>query len=649
MSKQSLLEVDFDHLAWKPFDSSMASHLDSAIKPIEMARGKNEVYLKVIWETETQAQVKEVLDFKKIFDEIDRNRKDDVSDKFLGSVEGNLNAEEKPIKLEPKNTKIEEPVEPSIDDMINAVLSEKDEDFDEANTLDAEEISEISSKPEEELTPEEKEKLSKVKQIEESEYEDYSPNEKYNYYVINVENKIIDSGWEKEEEAKDRLSSIEEEGAEHYSIQKYSTKLLKIVGDPTTREWNPFGSRNFYIINNDRQIVDSAFDNKPEAENRLKEIANAISEFDREFGDEELSISDEYSIIKKDQALETLGYSVTYKGTYEPVEDIIKALRKHITSALMEATLSEPTTSDDYFYLIFGFGPDFSPEDDSGRVGHSDEYSELEIYLDKLVAFDGTTVTSKELRKASDKIKVKKPYQSTIKLLNHTSTYLYNSLGFGNKEIDINNAKEETYKLGSEEKEQYPRASVNDTYANSITPSKKIDPDIDYLKEIAKGIKVLPKTTKIAKEEISENASHSEKLRDYIERNYSEDKKEVMLSIFNKDIAPILEQIPNAENLYKQIMNELESDSNKVGGHTMNNPITRGTSNFTVGFKGVPFILNDEYKKIKNDLTEILSSKQVVGLPGKYQKAKKLFKQKFGFDYDEKLKQLNKEIESKAR
>ena len=650
MNKKSLLEVDFEHLAWKEVDPSITANLSNSIAPIEMARGKTEVYIKANWVDDTLSKRKEIIDFKKIFEYIDgsENKPDGIASKFLGFVtkdyekilespantsdESNPNTEIEKTQapsepLSNEDTPEAEPEkEETIDDIINSLISNED-----LNELD------INKK----YSPDE------LAAIQDAESEDYDPNEQYKYYVINIEEKSIDSGWKDEESAKNRLNSIEEYGAENYSVQKYSTKLFSIVGDPTTIDWKPYNIKPFYVVNTSREFIDSSFDNSKEAQQRLSEISNAINEFDTDNEDSDISIEDTYKVLNKEKTLQLIGLSASYESTFEPIENILKKIGKEIDKALLEAVLSEPQVlSDKSFYIVFGFNPDFSPEDNSNRVGTSEEYSELEIFLDKFVSNDGeTVVTSKQLLKASDKLKIKRPYQSTIKMLNHTSDYFYNSLGFGKaKEIS-------GYNPADPELDTNPSPDINNDYLDVIDNSSDEGSDVAFIKAVANGFKQLPKEQSNQNNE-TENKSNTKKLLEYVKDHYDGDKLRVIWYELNNTVIPYLESIPNNDQLYKSLIEEFEyynsqmaARNNKNGGHALNTPVTKGTSTDKKPFAGIPFRIDSQYVDLKNKWTDIMKENESIlkKIPyaQRYAKIEELFTQKYGYSFKDKLKELN--------
>jgi len=89
MRKDSLLEVDFEHLAWSPVSHKILKSLPGAVKPIEMARGKNDVYIKAEWVADNPEQTKDITNFKKIFEEIGKNKGSGTkfSEAFLPKVD----------------------------------------------------------------------------------------------------------------------------------------------------------------------------------------------------------------------------------------------------------------------------------------------------------------------------------------------------------------------------------------------------------------------------------------------------------------------------------------------------------------------------------------------------------------------------------
>lgn len=448
MNKDSLLEVDFEHLAWKPVAHKILKSLPGSLKPLEMSRGKNDVYLKAEWVADTPEQVKDIQDFKQIFNEISDRRGDDgeVSDTFLPlskdfGKESSAKTDKVAETPEPKETVVEDKPdsEKSIDELI------KELGLDDASDIEDIDLDNIPD------------------EILDAEKVDYVPNEKYNYYVINKESKNIDSGWAEEGSAKNRLASIESNGAEDYSVEKYGTKLFKLVGDPTTIDWNPYGSYNFYVYDSTNDTIDSGFDDEEGAKTRIKEIKDILNDYSE--------LDETYEIIEKDKALEKLGLGITSEVTWVPIEEMVKKVDRIRSDALMESVLTElenPSAKEALgkLYIMFKFGPDYDPTDTSNRNGSSEEYFERDVFLDKLVSEDGSLqITSKELKKAADNLGLERPYQKLVKLINHTSDYYYNNLGFNKKPIDVKKGYSQT----ADEIDNSPKPELANQYLNAIS------------------------------------------------------------------------------------------------------------------------------------------------------------------------------------
>lgn len=454
MKKYSILEVDFEHLAWTPVDKSISDSIPGAIKPLEMARGRNEVYVKAEWVANSKSQVNEILDYQKIFNEIDGEDgiKDGISAKFIPFVTKDFGKDISP-STEPTNSKKSSKKDKeSIDDIIgdmNLDDLEGDTDIDSV---------EVDDNPE----------LQSVEDIQE-----YAPETKYNYYVINEADKILDSGWEGIDSAEARLSSIEGNGGEGYSVEKYGTSLLKIIGDPVKVEWNPFNTFNFYVENITTNDIESGHDDNESAKKRIAELKDILAEN----GD----IDVEYEVIKKEKALEKYGLGISFEATWEPINELVSKVTKMRDEALLEAVLTELDNSSiadalGKLYLVFEYSKDYNPTDDSDRVGGAEEYIEREIFLNKIVSEDGSEqVTSKELKKASDKLKIVKPYQRLIKLLNHSASYFYDNLGFAKANEPYSKIKKHMasgYRPTSDEVDESPSAQIANRYIDAISSLK---------------------------------------------------------------------------------------------------------------------------------------------------------------------------------
>lgn len=650
MTKTSLLEVNFDNLAWKPVDPRIAKRLTGSLVPLEMARGKSEVYIKTGFDDSDATKLNEIKNFKNILETLDEktNNKYDYVNNFMSFASSSYfkDKEENPseVKEEPEEDKVEEIPEDepkNLEDVLDDILNISDEDLELIKNGPSDEDENI------------------IDQF----LEPQSSDNEYKFYVINLEEKVIDSGWNDEQAAKDRLISIKENDAEGYSIEKYSTKLFKAIGDPKYTEFHPFGLKAFYVINSERNYVDSVFDDVESANQRLSEIEALVDGFN---GDsEEPILEDSFEVLDGEKALDRLGLSVTYKGTFRPIEKIIKELEKIATDTLMESILVEADVSPSlgYFYTIFGFDKGFDPEDDSMRVGTSEEYSELEIYISKLVSADGeVSISSKDLVKTIDKLKrktpsIKKPYQSLVKMINHSATYFYTQLGFGSKDEILS---DEGYDPKASEVDTNPSAQISNDYINAIDNAEDESDDIvDYIKGLSRNIKKIKDAPdeELSKEQIDDNASYEKKLMSFASNIFSGDKLNIVLHELKETIIPFLNSLPNPESLYSQIVNDFEEYSKDMitkktsgEGHKFNTPVSRGISTKDTPFKGTLFKTNKEYKELK-DMFNAVSDEHAEELKGvygstKYNKVLEFFKQKYGFDFKEKLKELNKNKES---
>lgn len=720
MSKKSLLEVDFDHLAWKPVDDSVINNHSSAIMPLEMARGTNEVYLKCTWDDSSPQKFKEIIGFNKIFEELDARKGDKghITKTFLPFVNGGyVNSMDAVVEKSKaglgaraekknKNKKIEAPVvqEKSIDELIDEALGMTVEELEaidgDINDADLDQFNQMSM-------------------------EVQDPSIKYKFYVINIEHKTIDSGWVEEEGAKNRLAALNAMDAVGYSIEPYSMNLLKLVGDPTTMEWTPEGVSPFYVVNKTGGYVDSAYDDIESAKNRINEISKLIEDFEtsdkEEFPDNEIDdaeapgrlISDTYAIYTAEDALSEIGLSVTYKDTYFTVEDLIKKVEKELKNLLTESVLTESSEPelvdhDVKFYLVFGFDDNFNHEDDSMRVGSAEEYSELEIYLSKIISSDSSVVvTGRDLNKAIDALvrdnpAIKKPYQSAIKMLNHTASYFHENLGFGSDVVDelsaeVEHLKSSAYNPKEEFLDNNPTAVAHDRYIETIANADEDSDEVAYIRQLANSLKEIPPVEdELTSNEEYANASAEKKLELYIRANYLNDglegevgKLDLMLDMLKNVIGPILNASKEAPSLYAEIQNELEKFQaetsriskkaekqkiKKVGdgvekkdevGHALanatsgrldNNPFTKGSFDANRKDKhiGVPFAINPEYKAARDRYNalanELKDSGALRGQGNEAQQYKNIigpeYLKRYGVDYKTELDNLNKKLHS---
>lgn len=635
MSKNSLLEVDFEHLAWTPVAHKIIDSLPGAIKPTEMARGKNDVYLKADWVATTPEQIRDVSDFKKLFDEIDGEEDDKggISSKFLPSVGKNFEKEHE-VSKSPEPTNLTKPEAPKKENIQSAPKSKESID-DMLKSIDL---------GDEEIDDSEIDFNNIPDEIAQAEKIDYVPDEKYNYYVVNLEDKSIDSGWKDEESAKNRVLSIEGNGAEGYSVEKYSTKLFKIVGDPTTVDWSPYGAFNFYVYDVDSDTIDSGHDDEASANNRIKEIKELLKENDE--------IESDYEIINQEKALEKFGLGITIEATWEPVEELVKKVEQMRSDALMESVLTEleaPQVKDSLgkMYLIFNFSEDFDPNDTSNRNGSSEEYFERDLFLNKIISEDGSTqVTSKELKKAADRINLQRPYQKLIKLLNHTSEYLYDNLGFGetvDKYSNIKNRANTGYDPKSDEVDQYPAAKLSNKYISAIEDigselkSKNSDAMTALaamgiaFRDLAKDEENITNEIKDiidsgeAKEEISSN-EYVKKIIEIIKAKWDSTSQHQMINTLDKIIIPYvleLEDEQESSRIYNAIIKVLETDPAEAG-RISNNPFNRvnevdptnvgkarkaniPTPATNIGASGLPILFNKKLKEYNNKVAEVIS------------------------------------------
>lgn len=643
MSKNSLLEVDFEHLAWKPVDPSITDSLPGSIKPLEMARGKNDVYVKAEWVAETKSQIDELKAFKQIFDYIDDGDgvKDGLSSTFVPFVDknfGNPDVAPAPAKKETKAKEADAPKKDkeSIDDILNDMDLDNLEPDEDIENID------IDNHPD----------LQAPEDI-----QDYSPETKYDYYVINEANVEIDSGWKTIDSANARLASIEGNGGEGYSVEKYSTKLIKTLGDPLTMEWNPFNTFNFYVEETSRNKIDSAYPDEEAAKKRIAEIKEILVNYS------ELDL--DYAVINKESALEKHGLGISFEATWEPVEDITKKVEKIRENALLESVLTEldsGVVSDalNKFYIVFNYSNDYNPTDDSDRVGGAEEYIEREIYLDKLVSEDGSKqISSKELRKASDKLKMQKPYQRLIKLLNHNASYLYDSLGFASQPDKYGKLKNHLatgVSASADEIDQNPSAAIANDYINAIRSLKSGQNTFadtigqlkntfskilgEYVgKNVAEDIAV---SASDYDEEVSDNAILSE-LINTVRSHYDGARLKHIEREIRKYVVPAIMAIPDEENrdaVYTELLNDLKSQMD-IEVDEYQDGLAKGS---VAGKKDsvTPFTINqnDPGRSAKNKAAGRTiprdSSYGVAGLPVLYDTAVK--------EYQGKVDQVVKEL-----
>lgn len=626
MRKDSLLEVDFEHLAWSPVSHKILKSLPGAVKPIEMARGKNDVYIKAEWVADTPEQTKDITNFKKIFEEIGKNKGSGTkfSEAFLPKVDKDFGKvpPEKPKVVEKETPEPEvtekEPKTKSIEDLIKEMGLDNVDDIDNYDDIDLENV------------PDEVIQAEKV---------DYVPNEKYNYYVINEANGIIDSGWTDEDSAKARLESIISNGAEGFSIEKYGTKLFKKVGDPTTANWKPFGSFNFYVYDYTYETVDSGFDDEEAAKRRMSEIKDILKNYSE--------IDSEYRVITRDEALDKLGLGVTSEATWVNVDELVKKVEKARSEALMESVLTElqasPASDLGRFYLIFKFSPDFDPNDTSNRNGSSEEYFERDVFIDRLVSEDGSIqVTSKDLRRAADDLKLQGTYQKLVKLINHTSEYLYDNLGFNQNSNTDNGGYSQT----AGEVDKNPSPKLANEYLRAIEDigselkAKSTDSGT-ALAALGIAFRELAKEEEGISEKINEIINSGEtaeaissndtlkQIKDIILEKWDGAVQKQLISTLDKIIIPyILELNDDAEEnrIYTAVLNMLKSDS-ASGEKITNNPFTRvvevdptnvskakknrvPTPAENIGAAGLPILFNNKLKDYNSKISKAISSIQ---------------------------------------
>lgn len=673
MNKQSLLEVDFEHLAWEPVDPQAISGAGTLV-PIKMARGKHEVYLNVKFDTSTPVKESEYKEFEKAFEEIDTKRKNKVSDLFLSAIGTNDNEDG-----------VKDTGTASYDDLVSGIGSDEED----IELIKANEEEDLADSNEEDLRPEEQELEDENATINEEEYE---PSREYKNYIINIEEKRIDSGWNDINAAEQRLAEIEKDGAENYTIHPYNIKLFKFVGDPTRKKWQTYGLANFYIINKTKGEVDSAWDNRAEANKRLKEVEALIERHNKLHAPEEgeddisseetdLSIRDEYSIEKGTSAIEEYGYSVTHKEIFVSIEEYISAVEKELKklneNLMLESVLTEladPKNVSDSFYLTFGFSRDFNSSDDSGRKGHSDEYSELEIYLKDFISADGSVeISSKEFRKACDKAKAKRAYQSTIKTLNHTADYFYNNLGFGKKEdlSKLGKGAQSDYNIKADDIVKNPSPDISNEYVSANSGSKESnqydvgfdqsnstkDSRIAYAEKI--GIEYVRK----AKERLytvindpkyvnqfKDYIDYADDVETYIDDNYHPDKAHLSAQ-FREEIEEFFKASEDLKEAHAKIKEEItpkDPAKAKARGHIGNTPVIRTSMNsgseVGVALHTDPRAIEakNKYKEIYNTFAKLPSSERRAKTNEEYQKI-------YGEKITDTLNKINKDREATAR
>ena len=632
----SLLEVDFEHLAWTPVSHKILKSLPGAVKPLDMARGKNDVYVKAEWVADTPEQIKDITNFKKIFDEIGDNKGVDseISDAFLPEVGKNFEKSKAPIAKEStpevapevtpeENTPEEEPKKhTSIEDLIKEMGLDNIDDIEDYDNLDTENV------------PDEVLQAEKV---------DYVPDEKYNYYVINEADNVIDSGWKDETAANNRLVSIEDNGAEGYAVEKYGTKLFKKVGDPTTVEWNPFGSFNFYVYDSTYETIDSGYDDEEAAKTRIKEINDLIKDVSE--------LDSKYEVLTKEKALEKLGLSITSEVTWVPVEELLKKVEKAHSEALLEAVLTEfqstpAGNSLGKFYLMFKFSPEFDPNDTSNRNGSSEEYFERDVFLDRLVSEDGSVqVSSKDLRKASEDANLQSTYQKLIKLINHTSEYFYNNLGFAKKPVTKLKG-DRGYNPKADEIDNNPNPRLASEYIKAIE-----DVGSELKSKSSDAGTALAALGIAFRELASEEVGINERIKDIVDSGESSEiiaangtLKEIqsiimdkweggvqkqLLSTLDKIIVPYVLELNDQDEegrIYSAILKMLKSDA-ASGEKLTNNPFARVTEvdptnvakskkanvptpASNIGAAGLPILFNNKLKEYNSRVAQAISTIQ---------------------------------------
>ena len=689
MSKNTLLEVDFDNLAWSPVSSTITNKLSNCIKPLEMARGKKDVYLKCAWDYSDEKKLQELHLFQDVFIELDQtNKVGGIKDAFIPNIpDAASKAIEEPTEDENTDNKIDKMSDDDFYNELDKSLEDVDLGEDDLNDDDVESIKNEIDAAFDEEDKKNKEALAKENEdyIEEKVSEGQKKDSPNKFYVVNTEAKTIDSGWDDEKAADNRLSAIKgtkgNKDSDNYNVIKYDRKLLSLVGDPMTVKWQPFNIQPFYVVNIKRREIDSSYTNEEEATARISDIKSLINDIVELFDDKndaDLSI-DDFKVLNGEETFKLIGLSASFKDLFVNMDDIkdniIRALKKkgieiNMDKAFMEAISTQNSQSLNPFYLIFNFTEDYNPDSDEGRRKTKQnilkEYSEIEIKLKELISSTGDqVVTSKELLKASESLDTLLPYQLTIQMLNNTADYFYKNLKFAETaknfhQQEIDRVDKNTYKIGEEEVDDNPSAKIDSDYVENIVQQDGQD-RANALSMLAEYLESLHNNElKDGDEsEINTNSKLENDIEGLIKTAYAKYPRTISkcLTIFKENIIPLLHDKSEGSLVYKELITGIKEDvermnNNPSGENKMFNTALTNASfdrdKPDSGFNGLPWKYDQELKQAQANYTALYNEHRndFIGKTAS-QKAKlmkDLFTQKYGESLQDIIKRRKKEI-----
>lgn len=690
MSKNTLLEVDFDNLAWSPVSSTITNKLNNCIKPLEMARGKKDVYLKCAWDYSDEKKLQELQLFQDVFSELDQtNKVGGIKDAFIPNIPESSGSSVEPATVEdtPKENTVDNMSDDDFYNELDKSLGDIDLGEDELNDEEAESIKgEIDAAFNEE-DQKNKEALAKENEnyIEEKASEGQKKDAPNKFYVVNIESKTIDSGWDDEKSADNRLSAIKgtkgNKDSDNYNIVNYNRKLLSLVGDPMTVKWQPFNIQPFYVVNTKRREIDSSYSNEEEATARISDIKDIIADIVDLFDDNndaELSI-DDFKILNGEDTFKLIGLSASFKDLFVNMDDIkdniIRSLKKkgieiNMDKAFMEAISTKPSSGLAPFYLIFNFTEDYDPKSDEGRRKTKQnilkEYSEIEIKLKELISSTGDqVVTSRDLLKASESLDTLLPYQLTIQMLNNTADYFYKNLKFAESAKNLNQQEidrldKNTYKIGDEDIDTNPPAEIDSDYVENIVQQEGRDKAAalsmlaDYLESLHND-----ELSEGDESEINNNSKLENDIKGLIKSAYSNYSNTIKkcLTIFQNSIIPLLHDKSEGSLVYKELITGIKEDvdrmKNNPSGESKMFNTTLTNASFDrdkpdSGFNGLPWKYDPELKQAQANYTALYNEhrNEFMGKTAS-QKAKlmkDLFTQKYGESLQDIIKRRKKEI-----